>query len=254
MQSMFISLNCVAIVGLVFSSARMLIGATSAVYLLSKGVSASEVGIMKSFQALLLMLLEFPLGVLADRKGRRICMILGGLAGAGWLALTAASASFWFLLIAEGLNALSLAAFNGAFDALLAERYIAERGRPLLNKLLGDYHAVLFALMALFSLLGGTFVGPDSSLFWWIASGLILLVTAFVPLLIPHDHPCAAVRSALKKTSSQSGLLKLLKGEFALVFRLIMTRAELRKVALPFIAVSVFYQLVIPYWQLLFVG
>lgn len=154
MQSLLFSLNRVAVIGLVYSSARMLIGATSAVYLLSKGISASEVGVMKSFQALLLMLLEFPLGVLADRKGRRICLILGGLAGAAWLSLTAASSSLWMLLLAESFNALSMASFNGAFDALLAERYIAERGRPLLNKLLGDYHAVLFSLMALFSLVG----------------------------------------------------------------------------------------------------
>lgn len=254
MQSLLISLNRVAVIGLVFSSARMLIGATSAVYLLSKGISASEVGIMKSFQALLLMLLEFPLGVLADRKGRRICLILGGLAGAGWLSLTAAGSEFWLLLLAEGFNALSLAAFNGAFDALLAERYISERGRPLLNKLLGDYHAVLFALMAVFSLVGGTFVSPDSSLFWWIASAIILLVTGFVPLVIAIDKPTTAPLSTHENTNCSSGLFKLLKGEFAVVFRLILTHSELRAVALPFIAVSVFYQLLIPYWQLLFVG
>jgi MFS family permease len=254
MQSLLFSLNRVAVIGLVYSSARMLIGATSAVYLLSKGISASEVGVMKSFQALLLMLLEFPLGVLADRKGRRICLILGGLAGAAWLSLTAASSSLWMLLLAEGFNALSMASFNGAFDALLAERYIAERGRPLLNKLLGDYHAVLFSLMALFSLVGGTFVSPTSSLFWWIASAIILLGTGFVPLLIHSDKPIKAPGSVHENTIRSSGLFKLLKGEFAVVFSIILTRSELRKVALPFIVVSVFYQLLIPYWQLFFSG
>lgn len=97
MRSLLNSLNAVAIIGLLFSSSRMLIGATSAVYLLSKGITASDIGIMKSVQAMLLMLIEFPLGLLADHKGRRICLILGGAAAAAWLALTALGTSFWVL-------------------------------------------------------------------------------------------------------------------------------------------------------------
>jgi MFS family permease len=252
MQSLLTAINSVASIGIIFSSARMLIGATSAVYLLSKGITASEIGIMKSFQALLLMLLDFPLGVLADRKGRRICLILGGLAGASWLALTAATSTFWVLLIAEGLNALSLAAFNGAFDALLAEKYISERGRPALNRLLGDYHAVLFAMMALFSLAGGTFVSPESSFFWWVASGILLTLTALIPLLISNDSEFRKQRNEAASVAVKPSLLKLIQEDFALVLKQIWTVPEVRKLAMPFIIIGVFYQLIIPYWQLFF--
>lgn len=252
MQSLLTAINSVASIGIIFSSARMLIGATSAVYLLSKGITASEIGIMKSFQALLLMLLDFPLGVLADRKGRRICLILGGLAGASWLALTAATSTFWMLLIAEGLNALSLAAFNGAFDALLAEKYISERGRPALNRLLGDYHAVLFAMMAFFSLAGGTFVSPESSFFWWVASGTLLAITALIPLLISDDSDLRNQRNEAASVAVKPSLLKLIQEDFTLVLKKVWTDPEVRKLAMPFIIIGVFYQLIIPYWQLFF--
>lgn len=252
MRSLLSSLNSVANIGIVFSSTRMLIGATSAVYLLSKGITASELGLMKSFQALLLMILDFPLGVLADRKGRRVCLIFGSAAGASWLALTAAGSSFWILLLAEGLNAVSLASFNGAFDALLAEKYIADRGRPMLNRLLGDYHAVLFAMMALFSLVGGTFVSPNSALFWWIASALLLIVTGLIPFLVKDDSAFYAEHSATANSASKPTVLKLLQGELSGVLRQIWTTPEIRKIAMPFIGISVFYQLIIPYWQYFF--
>lgn len=254
MRSMLTSINTVAAIGLVFSSARMLIGATSALYLLSKGITAGELGLMKSFQALLLMLLDFPLGVLADRRGRRVCLILGSAAGASWLALTAAGSTFWVLLLAEGLNALSLASFNGAFDAHLAEKYISDRGRPALNRLLGDYHAVLFAMMAFFSLVGGTFVNPDSSLFWWIASALLLLITCLIPLLMKDDSAFHAEHSSGQKSSSKPTVLKLLQGELSEVLRQIWTTSEIRKIAIPFIGIGVFYQLIIPYWQYFFMN
>jgi MFS family permease len=254
MRSLLNSINSVAAIGLVFSSARMLIGATSAVYLLSKGMSAGDIGIMKSFQALLLMILDFPLGVLADHKGRRICLVLGGLAGSTWLALTAASSSFWILLLAEGLNALSLASFNGAFDALLAEKYIKERGRPFLNRLLGDYHAILFGMMALFSLAGGTFVSPESSVFWWIASGILLAITALIPLLVRDDSNFHRSQNAAAAGTEKPNLLKLIKGEFVQVLRQIWSVPEVRRIALPFVGIGVFYQLLIPYWQFFFMN
>lgn len=249
MRSLLSSLNTVSVIGLVFSSARMLIGATSAVFLLSKGITASDIGIMKSVQAMLLMLIEFPLGLLADLKGRRICLILGSAAGAAWLALTAIGSEFWVLLLAECLNAISLASFNGAFDALLAEKYIARQGRPMLNRLLGDYHAVLFAVMALFSLVGGTFVPPASSTFWWIASFLLILLTALIPFLV-RDEPG---RSRVESRGVGGHLKSFFCSELASVWQQIWTNKEIRILAIPFVLIGVFNQLLIPYWQIFFV-
>jgi hypothetical protein len=145
-----------------------------------------------------------------------------------------------------------LAAFNGAFDALLAEKYISERGRPALNRLLGDYHAILFAMMALFSLAGGTFVSPESSFFWWVASGILLTLTALIPLLISNDSEFRKQRNEAASVAVKPSLLKLIQEDFALVLKQIWTVPEVRKLAMPFIIIGVFYQLIIPYWQLFF--
>jgi uncharacterized membrane protein len=119
---------------------------------------------------------------------------------------------------------------------------------------LGDYHAVLFAMMALFSLVGGTFVNPDSSLFWWIASALLLLITCLIPLLMKDDSAFHAEHSSGQKSSSKPTVLKLLQGELSEVLRQIWTTSEIRKIAIPFIGIGVFYQLIIPYWQYFFMN
>lgn len=155
-------------------------------------------------------------------------------------------------MLAEALNAFSLASFNGAFDAVLAEKYIAEKGRPQLNQLLGDYHTLLFALMAFCSLVGGAFVSPSSSFFWWVASCILIFLTALIPFLVKNDSVQHAESPAVGATSSKKSLLVLLKVEMVEVLRQVSVFPELRRIVVPMIGVSVFYQIIIQYWQLFF--
>lgn len=125
----------------------MSVGATSVVYLMAHGVSLTEVGLMKSMQAMIILTLDVPLGYLADRWGRRAVLALAGVSTALWLGLTATAASVPVFFVAEAFNALSLALFNGAFSALMLDAYNKEKGKNDYENILGWYGKWQFALM-----------------------------------------------------------------------------------------------------------
>ncbi|WP_434525852.1 hypothetical protein [Photorhabdus asymbiotica] len=88
---MWSSTKIVITYSVIFNSFRMLIGATSSIYLLSKGVSLVDLGLMKTMQASVFFILDIPTSYLADRISRKYAIAL--------------SVFFWW----------SLAYFNGDF-------------------------------------------------------------------------------------------------------------------------------------------
>jgi len=67
----------------------MVLGATSVIYLTTRGVSLAEVGAMKAMQAGIVLVLDLPLSYLADRTGRVRVLVVGNIATVLWLVVTA---------------------------------------------------------------------------------------------------------------------------------------------------------------------
>jgi PPP family 3-phenylpropionic acid transporter len=85
------------------------------------GVEATEVGILFTIRALGIMVLGVPMGLLADRKGKRAFMILGLLVSAAAMAGMAFSESFPWLIVFVITSSLGLAMFNPAALGLLSD-------------------------------------------------------------------------------------------------------------------------------------
>lgn len=85
------------------------------------GVSATKVGILFTIRGLSIMVLGIPMGMLADRKGKRVLMILGLLVSASALAGMAFTESFPWLIAFVIVSSLGLVMFSPAALGLVSD-------------------------------------------------------------------------------------------------------------------------------------
>jgi MFS family permease len=85
------------------------------------GVAATEVGILFTIRGLGAMVLGIPMGMLADRIGKRRFMILGLLVTAGAMTGTAYAPSYAWLIVFTIISSLGLTMFSPAALGLLSD-------------------------------------------------------------------------------------------------------------------------------------
>lgn len=235
-----ISLRRIIIYGAGFAGLRMLVGAVSAVYLFSRGVSIEELGWLKSYQFLLVLLLDIPISYWADNVSRKLSVLLAGACAALELGLTALASSLVGFYVAETFNALSLLLFNGAFIAYLIEQKNALMPTLDSKTLLGLANKYDSLLMAGASFVGAVFISASSTTIWYVAGGALLLWTGIFIRFLPKDTTKAAAQKSappLKQATSELGLvLKFLHAHRLRVF-----------IALSLMAM--YLQLLIQLWQ-----
>lgn len=186
--------------GLASTSLRMLVGATSVLYLTAHGVTLAQIGLMKALQAALVLLLDLPLSYLADRRGRVTVLILGNAAGVLWIAITASSTSVAGFMVGEAFHAISLAAFNGVFSALLTETYDGEHRRRDYENALGSFGKWQSIAMAVAAAIGACFYMNASPTVWWVATVLLAITTLFLPRLLLALKSVSLTRACLHGT------------------------------------------------------
>ncbi len=175
--------------GVIFNSVRMMIGASSTLFIMSKGLDLAGIAELKAFQALIILFSDIPFGYIADRYSRKFSVNISVLCGAVWMLLTALAPSVSWIYIAEFFNAISIAFFGGAFQSILISISKGEDGEKISSsRILGDYSSIQFLSMAIFALVGGLFSDYGQEL--WLLSGTLLLaqfliMNKFIPNI---DH------------------------------------------------------------------
>ncbi|WP_375668286.1 MFS transporter [Bartonella sp. AP36NXGY] len=145
--------------------------------MLEKGLTLIDIGVIKSFQAFIMMVTDIPLGYFADRKSYKISIVLAAAFAATWLFLMGFSTSFYGFLLAETFNALSLTLIAGAYNALLVQ--YAKEKLTSTKKVLGSSSQYNYIGMFIFSLIGAYFADYSSQYIWYIAAFLMLMTTLF---------------------------------------------------------------------------
>ncbi|WP_375613179.1 MFS transporter [Bartonella sp. AP153HLJHH] len=163
--------------GFLFNGIRILTGAFIVFYMLEKGLTLIDIGVIKSFQAFIMMVTDIPLGYFADRKSYKISIVLAAAFAATWLFLMGFSTSFYGFLLAETFNALSLTLIAGAYNVLLVQ--YAKEKLTSTKKVLGSSSQYNYIGMFIFSLIGAYFADYSSQYIWYIAAFLMLMTTLF---------------------------------------------------------------------------
>ena len=91
------------------------------------GVTATEVGILLTIAGAVSVVVGIPMGMLADRKGKRTLMIFGLLISAASMAGLAFSASYSWLIVFMVIRSMGMAMFGPAAVALLSDSVPPQR-------------------------------------------------------------------------------------------------------------------------------
>jgi MFS family permease len=182
-----------------------------------RGLSASDFGLLKSIYYFSVMAAEVPLGVVADRLGRRATLFLAALANCVACLLYAAGRGFAIFAGAELLFALTTALQNGADSALLFDAYAADDRAHEFARAKGVLDASgLIAATAAFSL-AGVLVSSngDASLLYQI-TGVLSLAGAAAAFALREPPRVSTVRvrrhisNALRDLVRTPGLIAML--------------------------------------------
>jgi MFS family permease len=228
--------------GVIYGSVRMLVGGVSALYILSTGMSLAELGALKTLQAIVLLFVDLPFGILADRYGRRPVVLLAVFASAAWLLITGIATEKWHIYLGEVFNSLAIGLYGGAYTAYLIADAKKTNPQANIKTTLAMSSYYLHIGMAIAAIVGSLVGAPSSSTVWLIASFLTLLcgIIGYVLLPIeaaPGNTENISINAQTQVQSiNQTGAVKLL-GPKMLVSGFAL------------LCVSAYYQVLIQFWQ-----
>ncbi|ODN43428.1 MFS transporter [Piscirickettsia litoralis] len=166
--------------GSLFYGVRVFTGAFMLIYMMNQGLTLAEVGYIKAFQSILMMILDVPLNLFSDKGFRKISLVLAAIFEAVWLCLMGAADSFSMFMAAEFFNAVALTLIAGTYNASLVEsaRLKNISAKESLAKSNHYNHLSMF----IFSLIGISLVNLiDASILFYI-SALSMAVTSVVAM------------------------------------------------------------------------
>lgn len=236
---MYASVNRIIYFGVAYSSIRMLVGAISAVYMLAYGLDIVDIAMVKAFQAGVILLLDIPLAYVADKKSRKLSVLVAGLFAVLWLFTMGAATTLPMFYLAEFFNAVSIALFGGSFVAYLIDKNESTHsGASSIQQVLGRFGKYQYMGMGVAALIGSAFIGVDSKVVWFVASGLLGVLILISLLMLPKDTQQQSTDVEVSPFSEVFG-----------IFKDIALRAEIKWIAGTLILLTVYYQLIIQFWQ-----
>jgi len=158
-----------------FEGGRMFVGATSVTYLLQSGLTISQIGILKTIQAITILIGEYPTGLIADFFGRKKSLYLSLIAAITGFLIFAFGYSFYQFILAEILCALSLCLWSGAYEAYAIEAANLEKQEGLMDKFFHTNQSLNSAFVLVFGTVGGMIAEKTLNL-PYIAGSVTLLI------------------------------------------------------------------------------
>lgn len=183
-------------------------------YLLQLGITQGEIGILQSFLFFSAVALEIPSGLLADRYGRKVSLIIGFLglciSGIGFLLFS----SFIPFAIIFCLFGASIAMGSGSDRALLYDNLLAEHRTEEYPKIVSRARAIGAVSLGLSMLLGGvlqdTWSWNSVYIFFAISKLAGALAVTFIPeLKLPSLSIHDTKKSAMSHKATE-GIFTLL--------------------------------------------
>jgi len=226
----------IIIYGVAFNSIRMLIGAISAVYLITVGLEIKDVGFLKAFQASIMFIFDIPLAYFADKKSRRLSVVGSVFFGAIWLFAMGYGSEIYHFYIAEFFNAISLALFSGAFISYLIDK--GKEANCTIKELQGKYNKFVYLGMGIGAFLGSAFITVDSRIIWYISGALLGLQFLLLSSMLPPDIKF----STAKKPNMYREISTILKD--------LLLRAKIKWLVFCVFLAMIYFQIIIQFWQL----
>jgi MFS family permease len=161
-------------------------GPVWAVFLLSRGLSLPQFGLVEAALHVGMLAAQVPTGVLADALGRRRLLI-----SAGFFTATAElgyvyAPGFWLICVAGAIHGVAFALRSGADEAYLFDALAHDDAHAQFPRMLGGLWAVFQFAGAISFLAGGLIATWSRPAAFWLTAGCALVSSTVVSRL-PDD-------------------------------------------------------------------
>lgn len=228
-----------------FSSVRMITGAVSVIYMFTSGLGLDSIAYVKSLQAIVTLCFSLSVAKFMDRFNRKAIYLTSMTASTVWLFILFLGGYFsnvLYFYIAEIFNSVALVIYNSIGNAYLLDEYYKVEKNKNFERILGKYNNISFLGMAIFA-------GVGSITYEYLHKYLFLMSTLLMVFLIfngalslPRQQGCYHKKNKDKIQSYRK------KYEEKLILRKFF---QLSPFIIPLILVSIYYQLLIQYWQVI---
>lgn len=228
-----------------FSSVRMITGAISVIYMFTSGLGLDSIAYVKTLQALVTLCFSLSVAKSMDKFNRKTIYITAMTSSATWLFILFLGGYFTqplYFYIAEVFNAIALVIYNSIYNAYLLDEYCKVEKNKNFEHILGQYNNLSFLGMAIFAGVG-SFAYEYLNKYIFLISSIFMLILIFHGLIsLPVQHSRFNKKDHPQKTSYRKDY------ETKLIIRKFF---QLSPFIIPLTLVSVYYQLLIQYWQVL---
>ena len=164
------------------------------------GLSESLKGLIGSMRGVTLLPMVVASGVLADRFGKRMLLVLGSAAAAGGLGLMGSAPSYGLLLVASGVAGVGCGVFEAVVSPLVVEMYPA-RATARLNLVHASFNMGIVLSSA--SYLAVHWGGDWRVVFPWAALAGVVVTALFgvgrYPATVPGKEASASLGGILRR-------------------------------------------------------
>lgn len=245
--------------------------------LLSKGLTLSDIAFIQAVYSAVVLVTEYPSGVLADRLPRRRLFVVSKVLLIGFFIMVIACSGLTWLTVAWALYGVSSALDSGTIDSDLTvhlRRRLGDGAPTALSRLTRWSSQTNFAAMLIASAVGSLAYFVIGFSAYWISVGLTVLavVTVLLWFRVPdgrvHGHsaahgaasfgPCPAVQGKTPTTSSTGGpatpgwvttTMRSVRSQVLDGWRELRSSVALRRFISLAIVGQVFFQAHFQFWQ-----
>ena len=159
----------------------LILGPILVLFLITKGLSFTEIMVLQSISAIAVVLFEVPTGAVADKIGRKESILLGAVLWAISLGVYIVGKSFPMFILAEVIFSLGATFKSGADNALIYDSLKVMGREKEFQSIEGKARSYALYAQAVCSIIAG-FVYEVNVNLPFIISALFMLVTVFITL------------------------------------------------------------------------
>ena len=157
-----------------------------AVFLLSRGLSLTQFGIVEAVLHVGMLIAQVPTGALADALGRRRLLIAAGFFTAAAELGYVYAPGFALICLAGGIHGVAFALRTGADEAYLFDSLAHDDAQAQFPRMLGGLWAVFQFAGAISFVIGGLIATYSPPLAFWLTASCALAASAIATRL-PDD-------------------------------------------------------------------
>lgn len=214
---------------------------TYVLFLLSRGATLFEVGLINTSFMVAIAIAEIPTGLFADHFGRKKSFVISNLVMGAGLLIYFFSGSLAAFLAAEILAGIGLTFRSGALEAWVVDS-VAESGQAIDNRRIFSMASIIENFAGIIGGLAGAYLGSADLAYPWLAGAILLGITFIMSLILMRENK-------ISRSNIESGHLSLIGKTAITAIKITLKNKIIMILLLASLILSFVFQPLNMYWQ-----